>query len=115
MNLMVDFVNWAAYAGGQLAIAAVAEKECEDRLATAQAKAAVAAKAEKTVAAQKAVAADDPEVQAATQALTDAYARRKILESVHAGLEAKGKVISRELTRRTGTSAMENRTGKWAA
>lgn len=113
MSLMVDFVNWTTYAGGQLAIAAVNEKECEGHLAIAQARAAVAARTEKTVAAQKAMAADDPEVQEATAALTEAYARRKILESVHAGLEAKGRVISRELTRRTGTSSLENRTGKW--
>ncbi|MFJ1700363.1 hypothetical protein ACIOHC_35830 [Streptomyces sp. NPDC088252] len=113
MSLMVDFVNWTTYAGGQLAIAAVNEKECESHLAIAQARAAVAARTEKTVAAQKAMAADDPEVQEATAALTEAYARRKILESVHAGLEAKGKVISRELTRRTGTSSLENRSGKW--
>ncbi|MFH9606826.1 hypothetical protein [Streptomyces sp. NPDC017448] len=110
---MVDFVTWTSYAGGQLAIAAVNEKECESQLAIAQARAAVAARSEKTVAAQKALAADDPAVREATTALTHAYARRKILESVHAGLEAKARVISRELTRRTGTSSLENRTGKW--
>jgi hypothetical protein len=115
MGLMVDLTAWASYAAGQLAIAAIAEKEAEAELSMAQARAAVEAKGAKTVAAQKAEAAADPEVRAATARLTEAYAMRKALEAVHGGLEAKGKVASRELTRRTGTRDIENRVGKWAA
>jgi hypothetical protein len=113
MGLMVNLTNWAAYAAGQLARAAVAEKHAEADLAMAQARAAVAARGEKSVSAQKAAAAADPEVQEATDRLTEAYALRKSLEAVHGGLEAKAKVVSRDLTRRTGLSATEHRAGKW--
>lgn len=115
MGLMVALTNWTAYAGGQLAIAAVQEKEAEARLAMAQARASVSARGEKSVAAQKAMAADDPEVRQATAALTEAYATRKLLEAVHSGLEAKARVVSRDLTRRTGMRDTETRAGKWAA
>lgn len=113
MALMVDLTNWGAYAAGQLAKAAVAEKHAEADLAMAQARAAVAARGEKSVSAQKAAAAADPEVQEATERLTEAYALRKSLEAVHGGLEAKAKVVSRDLTRRTGMHSAENRAGKW--
>lgn len=113
MALMVDFTNWATYAGGQLAVAAVEEKHAEAELAMAQARAAVAAREEKSVSAQKAAAAADPRVQQATKALTEAYAMRKSLEAVHGGLEAKARVVSRDLTRRTGMRDMENRSEKW--
>lgn len=113
MALLVDFTNWAGYAAGQLALAAVAEKEAESDLAMAQARAAVAARGEKSVSAQKAAAAADPDVQEATTRLTEAYALRKTLEAVHGGLEAKARVVSRDLTRRTGIFSTENRAGKW--
>lgn len=113
MSLMVSLTNWAAYAGGRLAIAAVDEKDAEHRLLMASAQAAVKARGEKSVAAQKAAAAADPDVQEATEALTNAYALRKVLEAVHAGLESKAKVVSRDLTRRTGMRDMEGRAGKW--
>lgn len=112
-QLMTTSANWLAYAGGQVALAEMEETEAEKLLAKAQARAAVLAKAEKTVAAQKAVAADDPRVQAAQQAVADAYAFRKGLEAVYSGMEVKGRVISRELTRRTGIRDVENRVGKW--
>lgn len=115
MSLMVALTNWTAYAGGQLSLAAVAEKEAEALLSMAQARAAVGARAERSVAAQKAAAAADPAVRQATAALTDAYAMRKTLEAVHAGLEAKARVVSRDLTRRTGIRDAENRTARWAA
>lgn len=114
MGLMVALTNWAAYAGGALSQAAVTEKEAEAQLAMAQARAAVAAKAEKSVAAQKAAAADDPYVREATAALTEAYAMRKTLEAVHAGLEAKARVVSRDLTRRTGMRDTEQRVSRWS-
>lgn len=115
MILMVDFVNWQSYAAGQLALAAIAEREAEADLTMAQARAAVSAKSSRTVAAQKAQVADDPAVRTATDALTDAYAMRRALEAVHGALEAKGRVVSRDLTRRTGMRDMESRAGKWAA
>lgn len=115
MGLMVDFTNWAAYAGGQLAQAAIAEKHAEADLAMAQARAAVAARGEKSVAAQKAAAAADPAAQDAAERLTEAYALRKSLEAVHEGLKAKAAVVSRDLTRRTGINSAENRAGKWGA
>lgn len=112
---MAAYTNWASYAGGQLSIAAVNEREAEGHLTMAQARAAVAARTEKSVAAQKARAADDPEVQRAAGALTLAYAVRKTLEAVYADLEAKGRVVSRDLTRRVGAKDVEARTSRWTA
>lgn len=112
-GLLVDFTNWSSYASGQLALAAIDEKEAEANLAMAQARAAVAAKGEKSVAAQKAAAADDPDVREATACVLDTYALRKVLEAKYSELDSKAKVTSREITRRTGTRDIENRSGKW--
>jgi hypothetical protein len=110
---MVDFTNWGAYASSQLAMATIKEREIEAQLSMAQAEAAVKARNAKTVAAQKFLIADDPAVRKATDDLTEAYALRKALEAVYGGLEAKNKVVSRDLTRRTGMRDMEIRAAKW--
>lgn len=110
---MGAYTVWADYAGGQLSLAAVEEKEAEAELAWACAQAAVAAKAEKSVAAQKAAAASDPAVRDATALVLHSYALRKVLEAVHAGLEAKARVVSRDLTRRTGARDVENRSARY--
>lgn len=114
MGLMVALTNWLSYAAGELSMAAIAEREAEGVLAMAQARAAVAARAEKSVAAQKAAAADDPAVREALADLTEAYSWRKALEGVHAGLDAKARVVSRDLTRRTGARDMDSRAARFS-
>lgn len=111
---MVAFANWGAYAAGELALAAADEDAAKGVLALAQARAAVAARTEKSVTAQKALAADDPAVRTAMSDLTDAYAWRKALEAVYAGLDSKKGVVSRDLTRRTGTRDMDNRAARFS-
>lgn len=113
MQLLVSLTNWAAYARGQLALASIEEQDAEGTLALAQARAAARARGERTVAAQKAVAADDPAVHAAMAVVAQAYGDRKGLEAVVDALEAKARVVSRDLTRRTGMRDTENRAAKW--
>ncbi|WP_189764392.1 hypothetical protein [Streptomyces xanthochromogenes] len=107
--------NWGEFAGTRLAQAAVDEKQAETDLDRCRAIAAVRAKTEKSVTAQKAAAAADPEVLACTDAYNAAYATRKLLESIYNGLTAKAAVVSRELTRRVGRHDRDNRAQRWSS
>ncbi|WP_344585681.1 hypothetical protein [Nonomuraea roseoviolacea] len=57
----------------------------------------------------------DKEVQEANEAYLDAYAARKKEEAAYNNAERLEKLISRELTRRTGRSDRENRNNRWSA
>lgn len=113
MRLLAEFTTWAAYAGSEAAIYAVLEKEAEVQLDAARARAAVLAKNEKSVAAQKAVAAADPAVQDAEQQLLSAFAARRFMDAMANGIEKSGAVVSRELSRRIGRHDREARSNKW--
>ncbi|MEW1675598.1 hypothetical protein ACJ6WD_11115 [Streptomyces sp. VTCC 41912] len=77
--------------------------------------AAVKAKNEKSVTAQKAAAASDEDVLAADDDYRHTYAVRKLTEAIYSGADRKAAVASRELTRRIGRSDRESRAQRWAA
>ncbi|MEU0213570.1 hypothetical protein ABZ281_00120 [Streptomyces sp. NPDC006265] len=115
MELFVELTRWAEYAGTQLAAAAVDEKDAEAVLEHCKALAAVKAKNEKSVTAQKAAAASDEDVKEADAEYRKAYAVRKLTEAIYSGADRKSAVVSRELTRRIGRSDREGRASRWAA
>jgi hypothetical protein len=77
--------------------------------------AAVKAKNEKSVTAQKAAAASDEEVLDADAEYRKNYAVRKLTEAIYSGADRKAAVVSRELTRRIGRSDRESRVTRWSA
>jgi hypothetical protein len=115
MELFVELTRWAEYAGTQLAAAAVDEKDAEAHLERCKAMAAVKAKNEKSVTAQKAAAASDEEVLDADAEYRKNYAVRKLTEAIYSGADRKAAVVSRELTRRIGRSDRESRVTRWSA
>ncbi|MFF1711191.1 hypothetical protein [Streptomyces sp. NPDC058268] len=115
MELFVELTRWAEYAGTQLAAAAVDEKAAEALLDRCKALAAVKAKHEKSVTAQKAAAASDEDVLEADSEYRQTYAVRKLTEAIYSGADRKAAVVSRELTRRIGRSDRESRATRWAA
>lgn len=115
MSTFVELTNWSEFAGTRLAQAAVDEKQAETNLDRYRAIAAVKAKSEKSVTAQKAAAAADPEVHEFMDTYNTAYATRKLLESIYNGLNAKAAVVSRELTRRVGRNDRESRAQRWSS
>ncbi|WP_158812910.1 hypothetical protein [Streptomyces rimosus] len=113
MTLFVQMTTWAEFAGTRLAQAAVDEKQAETDLDRLRAIAAVKARTEKSVTAQKAAAAADPDVLAAVDTYNATYASRKLLDALYTGLTAKAAVVSRELTRRVGRHDRESRAQRW--
>lgn len=112
MNLYNRLVNWAGYAGGEVARAAVEEKRAERTLSRTEMVYTVQYKTEKTVSATKARVALEPEYQEAEDALDRCFATRKVLESVYQDCERKVAAASRELSRRLARRDSENRNGK---
>lgn len=100
---------WAEYAGVQTALAAIDEREANDRLDAARAQAAVRASGLKSVAAQKAAAEADPDVRAAASDAAVTYAIRKLTGAVHEGCVANAAAASREQTRRATRAPSEAR------
>ncbi|WP_159073492.1 hypothetical protein [Streptomyces sp. RTd22] len=115
MELFVELTRWEEYAGTQLAAAAIDEKDAESALERCKALAAVKAKNEKSVTAQKAAAASDDDVLEVDAEYREAYAVRKLTEAIHKGAERKAAVVSRELTRRVGRNDRESRATRWSA
>jgi hypothetical protein len=114
MQLLSELTRWAEYAGVEAAACAIEERACEAALERTRARAAISARGEKSVTAQKAAAAADPDALAADDELLVAYARRKLIDAILAGAERSAAVVSRELTRRVGRHDREVRSNKWA-
>ncbi|MFD6934604.1 hypothetical protein ACFWAP_00415 [Streptomyces goshikiensis] len=91
------------------------EKDAEASLERCKALAAVKAKNEKSVTAQKAAAASDEDVVEADEEYRGAYAIRKLTEAIYNGADRKSAVVSRELTRRIGRNDREGRANRWNA
>ena len=115
MGLFGLLNRWVAYAGGQLALAAVDEKEAEAELDVRRARVLIAGKSERSVSAAKARADEAPEVVEARKSLNVVYAVRKLTETVYDALERDVFLVSRELTRRMGRMDKEIRYNKFTA
>lgn len=112
MNLYNRLVNWAGYAGGEVARAAVDEKRAERALSRVETVYTVQYKSEKTVAATKARVGLEPEYQEAEDKLDSCFAYRKMVEFVYSDCERKVSAASRELSRRLARRDTEGRNGK---
>lgn len=115
MNLYNRLVNWAGYAGGEVARAAVKEKRAERALSRVETLYTIQYKSEKTVAATKALVAMEPDYQDAEDELDACFVYRKMVESVYSDCERKVSAASRELSRRLARRDTENRNSKMNA
>jgi hypothetical protein len=112
MSLFAEMSGWAEYHGTRYANAQVDEKFAESVLEIRRA-AAVLNKATKSVTEAKALAVADEEVQEANEVYLEAYKNRKVEEVAYNNAERRERLISRELTRRTGRGDRENRNNRW--
>lgn len=115
MSLYVVLTEWTGYMGTQLAAAEVDERSASDALDQHKALSAVRNASEKTVTAAKAKAYEDPAFVEAQEAYRERHAYRKLLEGLYKATDAKGSLLSRELTRRVGREPREGRAGRWSA
>lgn len=112
MSLYNRLVNWAGFAGGELARATIDEKKAERALSRVETLYTVQYKSEKTVAATKARVALEPDYQEAEDKVDSCFAYRKMVESIYQDCERKAAAASRELSRRLARRDTENRNGK---
>lgn len=113
MTLLSSFTSWTGYAGHLVARAAISERLAEKQLKRVEDIYTIRYKSEKTVAATKAMVAQEEEYQEADAHVDTCYIKRKLLESTYTDLERKGQTVSRELSRRISRRAAENRNDKY--
>jgi hypothetical protein len=112
MELLSEFTSWSGYAGYVVAEATVAVRRANRVLSRVADAATVRLKA-KTVAETKALVAQTPEYIEAEDALDEAENYEILVKSYYTHLEACAKTVSRELTRRTSRTNIEERNGKY--
>lgn len=115
MELYVSFTNWTGYAGYMVAKAEIDERKAERFLQRVFDRYSIIHKKEKTVAATKAMVQQEPEYLDAEDAVDVAYAVAKLTKSQYTHLEACGKTVSRELSRRLARRDNETRGDAYAA
>lgn len=113
MELYTTFVNWTGYAGYVVAEGAIALRKAERGLQRVSDRLTIKYKTEKTVAATKAMVAQEPEFQDAEDLVDEAYAYHKLIESLYTHYEKCGNTVSRELSRRLSRNDNERRSGKY--
>lgn len=113
MELYVEFVNWTGYAGYLVAEAAIAERRAERALQRVADRYTIVHKAQKTVAATKALVQQEPEFQDAEDLVDDTYAYGKLINSQYTHLEKCANTVSRELSRRLSRNDSERRNSKY--
>lgn len=104
MESYSEFVAWSDYVTSQAAAAAVDERAAQSHVESLEARAMLkewTGKSGDRVTLQKARAASDPEIVEARQQFDEAYAYRKLVESIANSMERNAQMLSRELTRRT--------------
>jgi hypothetical protein len=114
MDLLVEFTNWTGYAGYQVALNEIAERKAERQLQRTFDRFSIIHKKEKTVSATKAMVQQEEEYLDAEDAVEYAYALTKLSKSEYNHLEAAGKVVSRELSRRISRREIDNRSDKYS-
>lgn len=118
MGLFGELVAWADYVGTQLAYAVIDERAMNDVLTVSEATAMVSgwsAVAGDKVTIARAQRDLDEGVQEIKQAATEAYAVRKLTETLFNNLERDASLVSRELTRRTAGQAPAQRSNRMRA
>lgn len=121
INLMVAFTRWADYSQTRLAAAEIDESAAEEALAVARSlnlirfmpSAEALRKREDTMTGAKALVEQQADVVELRQHRLNAYAYRKTLQPRHDAFVRDAAVLSRELTRRTDRTPMENRSSRW--
>lgn len=126
MELFAHLTSWAGFLSGQLACAEIDERSAEAVLEVAEATALLRGNAElhevgpmggriETKATLlKAHRDTTPEVLAQKQAISERYAYRKLVGVLFTNVERDAALVSRELTRRTGSyEAKPRRDGRW--
>ena len=115
MELLSEFTNWAGYAGYLVALAEIEERKAERKLQRVFDRYSIIHKKEKTVAATKAMVQQEPDYLDAEDELDVAYATAKLTKSQYTHLEACGKAVSRELSRRLARNSVDSRNDKYNA
>ena len=117
MELFAQLTAWAGFLGAQLAAAEIDERAAEFVLEAAEATAMVrdwggSGKDRVTVA--KAERSLDPDVMEQKQEVANRYAYRKMIGVLFINTEREAALVSRELTRRTGSyEAKPRRDVRW--
>jgi hypothetical protein len=112
MELLSEFTSWTGYAGYQVAVAVIDVRMSARKLQAVTDKYTVQKKA-KTVSETKALVALEPEVQEMDYALIFSESFADQIKAIYNHLESCMKTVSRELTRRTSRSTVEERNGKY--
>ena len=115
MVLFTRLTSWLVYTGARLAAAEVDEKFADASLDLIEKRILIENSGAKRVSDAKAMFQADEGYVAAREAVTYAYAYRKMTSAVYAATDEKNKLISRELTRRVGREPRVNRDAKWNA
>lgn len=119
MELFATLTAWAGFLSGQLAVAEIDERAAESVLEAAEATALVrdwGGTKDDRVAVAKAQRSADPEVMERKQEVANRYAYRKLIGVLFTNVERDAALVSRELTRRTGSyESKPRRESRWRA
>lgn len=115
MVLYSEFTAYADFVSVQVSCAQVDERSLEKELSAQENIKMLKSdgKSENRVTFARAQVAVDPEIVELKSQLDEAYAYRKLIESLAANLERDSNLVSRELTRRTASVA--RRSSRWSA
>lgn len=116
MDTFQEFVEWADYVAGQMAIAEIEERLCETMIRRIEAEAIVRNRPEKASEAvtwAKAEKELDPTFQEWLDKLDVIYAYRKMVSVLVESLERDAQLLSREITRRVGHEPKARRVQRW--
>lgn len=112
MQSLSEFTSWTGYAGYQVATASIEVRMANRKLQAVVDKYTVQKRA-KTVSETKALVALEPDVQDADYDVMVAESFAEQLKAIYSHLESCAKTVSRELTRRTSRSSVEERNDKY--
>lgn len=109
MVLFRQVVGWQKYLATQLALAETDEKSATRKLHQME------MRYDFRRSGAKAKAAGDPAYEQATEDVQRAFAYRRLVDALHAGIEQDGFLVSRELSRRLGNNHLDRRDSRWNA
>ena len=114
MNLFAEFSAWAGYAAVKVAEAEAFEEDAEGDLKVAEARFIIneTEGGEEKVTVARSRRDSDPQIVKLRKELRRRRAVRKMLTTYFSNYERSAAVLSRELTRRTGLSVYEGRSGR---